>query len=293
MDSPLASFDFSVLDDPHFKEDAVREEIVAPLLWSLGYAASGPATIRRTKPLEHPYVSIGSVRRKISLYPDYLLEFGGAVVCVVDAKRPDEDVMDKDHLSQAYTYAVHRDVKAGYYALCNGRRFVLFKVDEMTNVPALDFELTELASRWPEVQARLEPHRLAKRSGSYSKDFGLHLERIGILSSTDLIFPQVPIFQVARADSDVFCLMANTVMEESQYAACFDFDATLLTELMAVIPSSLAKQLQQPLSKWPTLINVGSNGAPVAVSISARISERLVETEKEIFRPLQITRFIA
>ena len=27
---PLQDFDFGVLDDPEFKEDAVREEIVAP-----------------------------------------------------------------------------------------------------------------------------------------------------------------------------------------------------------------------------------------------------------------------
>ena len=29
--------DFSVLDDPSFKEDAVREEIIAPILKRLGY----------------------------------------------------------------------------------------------------------------------------------------------------------------------------------------------------------------------------------------------------------------
>lgn len=31
-------FDFSLLDDPEFKEDAVREEIVAPILNRLGFA---------------------------------------------------------------------------------------------------------------------------------------------------------------------------------------------------------------------------------------------------------------
>lgn len=32
---PLKGFDFTVLEDPEFKEDAVREEIVAPLLRAL------------------------------------------------------------------------------------------------------------------------------------------------------------------------------------------------------------------------------------------------------------------
>jgi hypothetical protein len=40
--SPLEDFDFALLDSPDFKEDAVREEIIHPLLNALGYAASGP-----------------------------------------------------------------------------------------------------------------------------------------------------------------------------------------------------------------------------------------------------------
>ncbi len=62
MEPPLKDFDFSVLDDPEFKEDSVREEIVAPLVRALGYAPSGRYRVIRSRPLEHPYVSIGSIR---------------------------------------------------------------------------------------------------------------------------------------------------------------------------------------------------------------------------------------
>jgi len=35
------NFDFRLLDSPEFKEDSVREELITPLLHSLGYRAYG------------------------------------------------------------------------------------------------------------------------------------------------------------------------------------------------------------------------------------------------------------
>jgi len=157
MSPPLQGFNFAVLDDPDFKEDSVREEIIAPLLWALGFASFGAAQIKRSVALEHPFVSIGSVKRKINIIPDYLLCVDRRAVCALDAKTPTEDVIDPDHLSQAYSYAVHRDVRANHYALCNGRRFVLFRTADMSADPAFQFELKDIASRWAEIKENLSP----------------------------------------------------------------------------------------------------------------------------------------
>jgi len=48
---PLEDFDFALLNSQDFKEDSVREEIIHPLLKALGYAASGPNRIIRSKGL--------------------------------------------------------------------------------------------------------------------------------------------------------------------------------------------------------------------------------------------------
>ena len=40
-------FDFTLLDDPGFKEDSVRGELISPLLRRLGYSASPPNQITR------------------------------------------------------------------------------------------------------------------------------------------------------------------------------------------------------------------------------------------------------
>lgn len=57
--SPIPDFDFKLLDDPQFKEDSVREEILFPIIKALGYSASGKNRIIRSKNLLHPFVAIG------------------------------------------------------------------------------------------------------------------------------------------------------------------------------------------------------------------------------------------
>jgi hypothetical protein len=69
----IETLDRRILSDPSFKEDSVREEIIAPLLRQLGYSTYGQFRVKRSTPLIHPYVSIGSKKRKINIYPDYLL----------------------------------------------------------------------------------------------------------------------------------------------------------------------------------------------------------------------------
>jgi hypothetical protein len=89
---PLQGFDFNLLDSPGFKEDSVREEIIHLLLKALGYAASGPNRIIRSQALEHPFLTVGSKQKPITLIPDYLLTVGGNFTFVLDAKAPDQAI---------------------------------------------------------------------------------------------------------------------------------------------------------------------------------------------------------
>ena len=47
------------------------------------------------------------------------------------------------NVEQAYSYAMHRDVRTMFYALCNGRRFTLWHV--LHYEPLIDVELVEPA----------------------------------------------------------------------------------------------------------------------------------------------------
>lgn len=154
----LDGFDFSVLDDPAYLEDAVREDIIAPILKSVGYQPTGQVRLQRSRPLKFPRYMTGSRGQPVRTIPDYTLYVGAKVVMVVDAKRPTESVTDPRHVGQARGYAVHPEIRAHHYGLCNGRELVIFSVEQWE--PVAHFDLRQLAYNWRDIASALAPATL-------------------------------------------------------------------------------------------------------------------------------------
>ena len=142
----FSDFDFEVLNDPDFKEDSVREELILPIIKALGYSLSGASKVIRSKSLINPLVAIGSKQRKVSIVPDYLFTSNNKPLWVLDAKSPTEDILKSKHVEQAYSYAIHPEVRAEMYALCNGKEFVLYEIRRFE--PILHFKLEDINSHW-------------------------------------------------------------------------------------------------------------------------------------------------
>ena len=151
----FGAFDFQILGDPTFKEDSVREEIIHPILSELGYSATGLNRIIRSKSLSHPFVQIGSKTHQINIFPDYLLTVEGKPVWVLDAKSPDEEIKTGENVEQIYSYAIHPEIRAKVFALCNGREFIAFRIDEKS--PIIYFQIPEIEKYWPEIYDLLSP----------------------------------------------------------------------------------------------------------------------------------------
>lgn len=148
-------FDFSLLNDPDFKEDSVREELILPLLKALSYKSyGGHNRIIRSKSLVHPFVKVGSGKRNIHIIPDYLLEVNGRYSFVLDAKSPKESITNH-HLEQAYFYAIHPDIRVEYYGLCNGKKFIIQRITDKK--PTLYFHLSEISKYWTKLKQILSP----------------------------------------------------------------------------------------------------------------------------------------
>lgn len=47
--NPLKGLNFSVLDDHEYKEDAVREDMISPIIKALGYSSKGTNKIVRNR----------------------------------------------------------------------------------------------------------------------------------------------------------------------------------------------------------------------------------------------------
>ena len=92
----------SIANDPNFKEDSVREEIIMPILRKLGY---DPASIIHGPQLRAPFLRRGSKCYPVRLVPDYVLKIDSSYVCVIEAKAPKHSVNDQDSIEQAFSYA--------------------------------------------------------------------------------------------------------------------------------------------------------------------------------------------
>ena len=287
---PLQRFDFSVLDDPHFKEDAVREEIVAPLVRALEYEVSGPNRVVRGRRLEHPYLALG-VRpaHHIAIVPDYLLFTDDKPAWVLDAKSPSESIDDPDHLAQAYSYAVHRDVRVNWYALCNGREFALYNADDMSPKPRLRFKLSEIASQWGEIHTTLFPGGKVAGRGRLDKDFGLHLQRVGTRKDTTLHFVGVPFkhFSIGIVEPGLYRFSRGTNIEEQRYLASFDFDDKTLASLLALFPKPDSRRIGEALRRGTAGTSVRITGDLGEVHIACQLGEQ-DENDKEHFLPLRV-----
>jgi hypothetical protein len=179
-------FNFAVLDSPDFKEDSVREEIVQPILKELGYSSSGENKIIRSKILPHPFVNIGSRRERISIIPDYLLQVRGKNAWVLDAKAPNERVDSGSNVEQAYSYAIHPEIRVRLYALCNGKEFVVFST-EQHNEPILNLKVAKLPYCQEKLYWQLSPQSFGKREVQDKEQNDRELEAMVPRSDSDYI----------------------------------------------------------------------------------------------------------
>jgi DNA modification methylase len=168
MKPNFSDLDFKTLNqNSDFKEDSVREVIILPLLKALGYTEQN---IVRSKTLQHPFLKIGSKKRPINLIPDYLLKIDNNYAWVLDAKAPNQNIKEGDHIEQVYSYAAHPEIRSNYFALCNGVEFSLFKTTE-TNIPILFFSLDEIDYYWENLTQYLSPNSFhVGKSFSYEDD---------------------------------------------------------------------------------------------------------------------------
>lgn len=95
-----------------------------------------------------------------SIVPDYVMEINGIPSWILEAKSPKEVLLNSKHSEQAYSYAIHPEIRAKYYALCNGREFLLYSADEFK--PKLHFDLCMLSSYWCELKDLLSAETLIK-----------------------------------------------------------------------------------------------------------------------------------
>ena len=147
----LKNFDFSLLESKDFKEDSVRAFIIDKILEALGFVLKNDKKPQKlemvlSKTLK-TQIQIGSnTTIQKDLTPDYMLFVEGKAHCILDAKSPNVKIhKDSKAEKQAKSYLLA--YPSPFYALCNGKSFVLFKADTQETLSEIDIE-KELNSKF-------------------------------------------------------------------------------------------------------------------------------------------------
>ncbi|MDB5988964.1 MAG: hypothetical protein JWQ10_367 [Herbaspirillum sp.] len=196
---------FESLDFSSFNEADVREEVLAPLLRFLGYRSGTENGVIRELPLVYPKQFLG--RKEPNKDPvlrgraDYILDVQKKINWVLEAKSAFKEI-EKDDIEQAYSYANHAEVRAIYFALCNGHEFLVFQTNRgPASDPILKIAYAEFNNRHHRLTSLLSPESIIRDHPDIKVDLGnplgkelRSLERIG---SGRIVYrpnPQMPKF---------------------------------------------------------------------------------------------------
>lgn len=246
----LKNFDISVLNDPEYKEDSIREDIVAPILKKLGYSSSGNNKIIRSRALIHPYVTIGSRRNKINIIPDYILEIDNHIQVIIDAKSPHVSLEQSRHAEQAYSYAIHPEVRAKMYSLCNGKEWIIWDIDKFE--PILKITIDDLINNFSKIEKILNPKSvLDPNQRNFLSDFGLKALKIGIPQNTIQHFI-VPIDGIGKVEDNLYTMDSVIDLDEKESSmVSFDFNNEIYQKFLSLVPEHTKSLITDALSRQP------------------------------------------
>lgn len=277
------NFDPNLFADPEFKEDSVREVIIAPMLSKLGYHPSGDQRVVRSKTLVQPFIYVGTRQHPVRTIPDYTLYFQDKPVLVLDAKAPNESVTASDHVQQAYSYAIHPEVRTQHFCLCNGRTLALYNVEN--TAPLLNIPFEQFESRWEDIEKHLKPKYLIQPAlRRFAPDLGMALTRLGIRPTDELFMIPARFGLVAKVAEGLISASVNTSLADKDHCASFDFKPEQLPLIVAGLPQQLRAQFVGALSRAPF-----QAAADLCIEVDIRTHlGSPISVEHETFVPLVI-----
>ena len=170
---------FLTLPFDRMSEADVREDILVPLIAALGYRTRSKYDIQRELTLRYPQQSLG--RKQQARDPvlrgraDYVLKVNGQFSWILEAKSTVSDIQ-LDEVEQAWTYACHPEVRAAYFALCNGRELIVydsFASPETRELLRIRYE--NFGERFGEIAHLLSPHAIEKAISMRTANRGVPL----------------------------------------------------------------------------------------------------------------------
>lgn len=266
-----------------FKEDSVRELIILPILNRLGYTHTGTERVSRSKTLTHPFIYAGTRKLPVKLIPDYTLFKDDTPVFILDAKSPSENILEQKYVQQAYSYAIHPEIKCREFGLCNGLEFVVFDVDDPE--PKLHLKFADFEAEWDKLEKQLLPKYLNKPElRDFAPDFGMKLLRLGISKDMEFIMVGAALNTFAKLDENTYTASSNCEFADEPHCVSFDFEKKFLEQIVEGLPNGLREDFVGALNRTPYQASAGLH---IQATITSKIGD-LTEGAYEKFVPLVV-----
>ena len=138
------------LDVTDYSEADVREKIITPLLGVLGYEQDSYFSVNRNRNLK----LFGR-----NIFPDYSVALWSTNFWIIEAKRPKKagKTFSFSDLKQALRYAVHPEINAALFVLCDGIRVDVYDREESLEHPIVSVEVANLRNSIDTLRALLSP----------------------------------------------------------------------------------------------------------------------------------------
>lgn len=273
----------ATFDDPDFKEDSVRELVIAPMLAKLGYLPTGNYKVARSKTLKNPFIRVGTRNHPVKTIPDYTFYINDKPVFVLDAKGPSEGVLEQNHIQQAYSYAIHPEIRCDEFGLCNGKELSIFNTSQIE--PLLHISFEEFESRWSDIEKFLSPKYLSDPVlRKFTPDFGMALMRMGFTKETQMHMLGTRLNLFAKIDGTLMSAAANCNFGSGDYCASFDFHPSMLSSIVSGLPDELANRFTYALNRTPFQ---AAAGLAIELDITVNLGN-ITQGQYEEFVPLII-----
>jgi hypothetical protein len=166
---------FEPIDFSKLNEQDVREEILAPIIRHLGYRRGTSNDVIRELSLRYPRIFLGRKKPKkdpiIRGEADYVLDIDNKWRWVLEAKSPGQ--IDIDEIEQAYSYAIHPEVRAIYFCLSDGYEFKIYRTDYAPDVaPIFQTNYDELNTTFATLKNILSPESIKRNWSARVIDIG-------------------------------------------------------------------------------------------------------------------------
>jgi len=209
------------------------------------------------------------------------LYFEDKPILVIDAKSPSENIEADAHVQQAYSYAIHPDVRCREFALCNGRHIAFYDIYRREPLAIVRYE--DFEKEWGTLEKHMLPKYLLQPSlRCFAPDFGLALHRLGMRDAAEIYMLESRLNLFARVDDSTFTASANVEHAGTPHMVSFDFESRMLPSVLSGLPTELSTQFRSAMFRAPFQ---ASAGLAIELDLRCRLGS-LIDVEDEQFAPL-------